>query len=46
MGELVKAYIDWQVCEMGDIPAGDPDELYPIPALPRVRYFYSDVICL
>jgi hypothetical protein len=37
MAELVKAYIDWKVCEMGDIPSvGDLDVLYPIRPLPRV----------
>ena len=37
MAEMVKAYIDWKVCEMGDTPSvGDLDHLYPIPALPRV----------
>jgi len=34
---MVKAYIDWKVCEMGDTPSvGDLDQLYPIPPLPRV----------
>lgn len=37
MAEMVKAYIDWKLCEMGDTPSvGDLDQLYPIPPLPRV----------
>ena len=39
MAELVNAYISWQVCEMGEVPNGNLDEIYPIPPLPRVGPF-------
>jgi hypothetical protein len=39
MAELVNAYINWQVCEMGEVPNGNLDDIYPIPPLPRVRPF-------
>ena len=39
MAELVNAYISWQVCEMGEVPKGNLDEIYPIPPLPRVCSF-------
>jgi hypothetical protein len=36
MAELVNAYINFQLCEMGDIPLkGSIDRLYPIKPLPR-----------
>ena len=37
MAELVNAYINMNICEMGDIPHGNLDEIYPIQPLPRVR---------
>lgn len=39
MAELVNAYISWQVCEMHNDMRGNllVDQVYPVPALPRVR---------
>ena len=44
MAELVNAYINWQVCEMGEVPDGNLDEIYPVPPLPRVRAFHHHFI--
>jgi len=36
MAELVNAYINMNIYEMGEMRNGDLDEIYPISPLPRV----------
>jgi hypothetical protein len=44
VAELVNAYIDWQICEMSDLPIDNLDEIYPISPLPRVRFGFLNLV--